>query len=271
MARPERPDPNALPTKREVVVVKLGGATLAEEHDTLTGVADLRDRFSVALVHGGGKRLTEWLGRLGIETSFEGGRRVTDDAALEVATAVLGGLVNTEIVAALESVGVPAVGLTGIDGSLLRGTRVPQLGRVASVSGTDITLLRTLLGNGHVPVIAPLALDEHGVMCNVNADEVAAALAGALGARLLLLTDTDGVHDVDGERIPRLAEPAAQSLIESGAISGGMLPKVRGALDALHVGATDVVIADGRAPGALARALDSTDFGTRITLRDPRP
>ncbi|MDP8904554.1 MAG: acetylglutamate kinase, partial [Chloroflexota bacterium] len=120
---------------RELIVVKLGGTTLAEEHETLAGVAEASRRQGIVVVHGGGRRLTEWIARLGLETRFEDGRRVTDDAALEVALAVLGGVVNAELVAALQALDVPAAGLTGIDGGLLLADRVPRLGRVARVVG----------------------------------------------------------------------------------------------------------------------------------------
>jgi acetylglutamate kinase len=253
---------------KDVVVVKLGGTTLADEHHILTGVAQVvhNQQHSFVLVHGGGKRLTEWLGRLGIESRFENGRRVTDDAAIEVALAVLGGVVNAELVAALEQLGVNAVGLTGIDGGLLRGERITDLGRVARVNGIRPNLIHTLLAGGTVPVVAPLVLDETGVICNVNADEAAAGLAGGLGARLVLLTDTDGVRGPDGERLPWIDDEEAGRLIEIGVITTGMLPKVRSGLDALRSGAIDVVIADGRVPGGLERALAAGDFGTRLRL-----
>jgi acetylglutamate kinase len=248
----------------ELVVVKLGGTTLAEEHDTLAGVAEQAGRYSLVLVHGGGKRLTDWLDRLGVESHFEDGRRVTDDAALDVAVAVLGGLVNSELVAELLRLGAPAVGLSGVDGELLAAERIPKLGRVARVVGARPTVLYALFAADQVPVIAPLALDENQVICNVNADDAAAGLAGALGARLILLTDTDGVLDSRGRRMARLDELAAEQLMTEGVISGGMVPKVQAALAVLRSGGSEVVIADGRAPNALRRALERDDFGTRF-------
>jgi acetylglutamate kinase len=249
---------------REVVVVKLGGETLAEQHDTLRGVAGLASEHRLVIVHGGGKRLSTWLDRLGIESRWEAGRRVTDEAALEVAAAVLGGLVNGELVASLVGFGVGAVGLSGIDGGLLVAVRVPGLGRVARITDANPALLETLLDAGHVPVVAPLALDEAGEICNVNADEVAAGLARALQARLVLLSDTDGVRDADGRRIDRLDPAAAEAFIDDGSISGGMIPKVRGGLSVLEAGGSEVVIADGRSPDALRRALVDPTFGTRL-------
>src|SRR5215213_4679957 len=246
---------DAVPNPRELVIVKLGGTTLAASSEMIADVAEVAASYSLVLVHGGGKRLTEWLERLVIASRFVNGLRVTDDAALDVALAVLGGLVNTEIVAELQRLDVPAVGLTGIDGGLLVAERVPNLGRVGRVVGARPLAIYALLAAGQLPVIAPLATDEKGVICNVNADDAAAGLAGALAARLILLTDTDGVEDRGGRRIPELDELAAEELMTEGVISGGMVPKVTGELAVLRAGGTEVVIADGRESGALMRAL----------------
>lgn len=251
------------PDRGELIVVKLGGTTLAEQRAVLDEVAQRSHRDRIVLVHGGGKRLTQWLDRMGVESRFENGLRVTDDAALEVALAVLGGVINGELVSVLRSAGADAVGLRGIDGALLVAERIPSLGRVATVTGARSGLLEAILANGALPVIAPLALDADGVICNVNADDAAAGLAGALGARLILLTDTDGVRGADGQRIPFITDRETEALIESGVISGGMVPKVRCSLRALGWGAPETVIADGAAPDALSRALDDPGFGTR--------
>src|SRR5687768_8113686 len=169
----------------EVIVVKLGGTTIADQEDTLEEAAALSAGRRLVIVHGGGRRLTDWLDRLGIHTGFEEGLRVTDDASLEVAVAVLGGLVNAELVAELRRLGADAVGMTGVDGGLLEGDRQPRLGRVATVREVRTALLDALLAQGFLPVVAPLALDSQDVICNVNADDAAAGLARALGARLV--------------------------------------------------------------------------------------
>jgi acetylglutamate kinase len=248
-----------------IVVVKLGGTTLAEQSTTLRQVAQLSIARPVVLVHGGGKRLTEWLGRMGVESRFEGGLRVTDDAALEVALGVLRGVINAELVSVLREYGADALGWSGVDGATLRGERVTGLGRVVSISTVRVDLLRLLLGAGTLPVVAPAALDTLGVICNVNADDAAAGLAGALGAHLVLLTDSDGVWDADGQRIPTLSVASSEQLIVQGVIAGGMVPKVRCALRAIDAGARQVVIADGAADDALGRALADPGFGTRWT------
>jgi acetylglutamate kinase len=248
----------------ETVVVKLGGETLGEQGAALRGVAEAAGRYRLVVVHGGGKRLSAWLARLGIESSWHEGRRVTDEPALEVAVAVLGGLVNSELVAALVALGTDAIGLTGIDGRLLVAERVPELGRVARVVGARTATLEALLDRGSVPVVAPLALDAVGDICNVNADEVAAGLAAALRARLVLLTDTPGVLDGNGTVMPALDAPAVDRFIAEGVISGGMVPKVRSALAVVEAGSPEVVIADGRGPDGLRRALEDGAYGTRI-------
>jgi acetylglutamate kinase len=250
-----------------IVVVKLGGTTLAEQQQVLGEIAVLARRRPVVVVHGGGKRMTEWLERLGVETRFEGGLRVTDQAAIEVAAAVLRGVVNSELVAALRDLGVDAVGLSGVDGGLLIGERVEGVGLVAHVVGLRRDLLDSLLVAGQVPVVAPLARDETGIVCNVNADDAAAGIAAGLGARqLVLLTDVDGVHDADGRRLDTLTAGEAEALIDAGVIAGGMVPKIRAALSALTRDDCEAVIADASAPDALTRALEDPAFGTRISV-----
>jgi acetylglutamate kinase len=251
----------------DIVVIKLGGTTLAEQRQVLAEVAAVARRRPVVLVHGGGKRMSEWLERLGVPTRFEGGLRVTDPAALEVAAAVLRGVVNSELVAALRDVGCDAVGLSGVDGGLLIGQRVPDVGLVATVTGVRRDLLDSLLVAGQVPVVAPLARDEDGVVCNVNADDAAAGIAAGLGARqLVLMTDVDGVRDASGAKLDSISADEATALIADGTIRGGMVPKVRAALAALAWDGAEAIIADGSADNALARALDDPTFGTRVSV-----
>jgi acetylglutamate kinase len=250
----------------EVLVVKLGGTTIADQRHVLEEVAAVARKRPVVLVHGGGKRITEWLDRLGVPSRFEGGLRVTDAAALEVAAAVLRGVVNSELVAGLRDLGVDAVGLSGVDGGLLIAERVPGMGLVAHVVGLRRDLLDALLVGGQVAVVAPLARDEEGLVCNVNADDVAAGIAAGLGARqLVLLTDVDGVHDAHGRHLETLTVGEAETLIANGTIGGGMIPKIRAALAALGWDGAEAIIADSSAPHALTRALDDPTFGTRLS------
>ncbi len=245
------------------VVVKLGGTTLADQEATLREVAERSRVDPLVLVHGGGKRLTGWLDRMGVQSRFEDGLRVTDDGALEVALGVLRGVINAELVASLRSMGADAVGWSGVDGGTMTGARVAGLGRVVTIDSVRVEPLSALLAAGLMPVIAPVALDPDGIICNVNADDAAAGIAGALGGRLLLLTDTDGVWGADGQRIPTLTVVESDRLIANRVIEGGMVPKVRCAERAMRGGAVLAVIADGGAPDALARALDDPSFGTR--------
>jgi acetylglutamate kinase len=187
-----------------------------------------------------------------------------------VAAAVLRGVVNSELVAGLRDLGVDAVGLSGVDGGLLIAERIPALGLVASVTGVRRDLIDAVLVGGQVPVVAPLARDADGIVCNVNADDAAAGLAAGLGARqLVLLTDVDGVRDADGHKLSTLTVAEAEHLIDSGVIAGGMVPKVRAALSALGWGDAEAIIADASAERALERALADRDFGTRITAGRP--
>ena len=239
------------------VVVKLGGTTIIEQQDVLREIVAERRVRPVVVVHGGGKRLTDWLTRLGVESRWDAGRRVTDEATLEVFLAVIGGVINAELTAALRALGGDAVGVRGIDAGLITGPGAEGLDRVISRPVADAAVLRTLLGGGHLPVLAPMGLDPAGRICNVNADDAAAAVSAALGGELVLLTDTDGVRDAAGERIAELTPEAAARLIGDGVIAGGMLPKVASALRAIDDGslAERAVIADGRLEQALHRAL----------------
>jgi acetylglutamate kinase len=256
----------------EILVIKLGGTTIADQQQVLVEVAAVARRRPVVLVHGGGKRITEWLERLGVPSKFEQGLRVTDQAALEVAAAVLRGVVNSELVAGLRDLGVDAVGLSGVDGGLLLSERVPGMGLVAHVVGLRRDLLDAVLVGGQVPVVAPLARDEQGIVCNVNADDAAAGIAAGLGARqLVLLTDVDGVRDSDGQKLETLTVAEAEHLIETGVIAGGMVPKIRAALSALGWEGAEAIIADSSAERALERALADPTFGTRITAARPAP
>ncbi|MGH2408290.1 MAG: acetylglutamate kinase [Candidatus Limnocylindrales bacterium] len=250
------------------IVVKLGGTTIEEQAGVLGELSGLAERERLIVVHGGGGRVTSWLERLGIDSHFEAGRRVTDAAALEVAIAVLGGVVNTELVAALRGLGADAVGLSGVDGGLLQGRRLPGWGFVAEITDVRHALLDDVLAQGRLPVVAPLALDDMGAVCNVNADDAAVAIARELHAeRLVLLTDSDGVRDAKGERIGIIDAGAADALIAAGVIAGGMIPKVRAALGAVaEGGAAEAVIADGAEPHAIVRALEDPTFGSRAML-----
>jgi acetylglutamate kinase len=179
-------------------------------------------------------------------------------------------VVNSELVSGLRDRGVDAVGLSGVDGGFMIAERVPGLGLVAHVVGIRRDLLDALLVAGQVPVVAPLARDESGLVCNVNADDAAAGIAVGLGARqLVLMTDIDGVHGAAGEKLDTLSAEQADRLIADGHIRGGMVPKIRSALQAVSRPGTEAIVVNSSDPHALSRALGDPTFGTRIRTVQP--
>jgi acetylglutamate kinase len=243
------------------VTIKIGG--VAGQHaDSLAWLARNAPPDTV-IVHGGGNEVAEWSRRLGLEPRTHDGLRVTDPDTLDVVVAVLAGLVNSRLVAALEADGRSAVGLTGADGALLRLRRRPsELGEVGEVLSADASLLETLLTGGRLPVVASIGLHE-GALLNVNADEVAGAVAAARGGLLLLCTDVPGVQR-EGQLVDRLDRAAAEAMLADGSASAGMRPKLRAALLAASAGC-EVRIVDGRSPSALEAALSGEGAGTEVT------
>ena len=249
----------------EIVVVKLGGTTLADQRQVLAEVAAVARKRPVVLVHGGGKRMTEWLERLGVPTHFEGGLRVTDPAALEVAAAVLRGVVNSELVAALRDVGCDAVGLSGVDGGPAH--RPAPAERRAGRDGRRHPARPHRLAARRRPGPGRRAAraGRGGRRVQRERRRRRRGLAAGLGARqLVLMTDVDGVRDASGTKLDSLSVDEAEALIADGTIAGGMVPKVRAALAALAWDDAEAIIADSSAPDALARALDDPD------VRHPR-
>lgn len=260
-------------TEGKVIVIKIGGSTLGSHDTTIEDLVALqKKKMSMVVVHGGAQLVTDWLSRLGISTSFIGGLRVTDAQSLEVVTAVLGGLVNKELVAAVEALGGKAVGICGVDGGLIEAEiKRPELGLAGDVTKVNVNLLMTLLKAGYIPIIAPISLGaanevEKGIKAvNVNGDNVACEIAVALKAqKLIFLTDVNGVHDSSGKVISHLTTKTIKQLNSSGATSGGMIVKVEACLRALT--AVPVVrIIDGRVPHILLREMEGKGMGTTIT------
>ncbi len=252
------------------IIVKIGGNALGPDDTTFRDLVALqRQGVQPVVVHGGGPLISQWLDRLGVESTFVRGLRVTSDEAMDVVTAVLCGVVNTRIVAAIGEAGGRAVGLTGVDDALITAEiHDPELGRVGEVASIRTDLILDLIQQGFIPVIAPVSVDAHDSArsLNVNADSVAGALAGALEAdRVIFMTDVPGVLDADGAVMSPLSEERARELIDDDIITGGMIPKVTACLNALaHADAAQII--DGRAPSALRDALVH-DTGTRI-VRD---
>jgi acetylglutamate kinase len=257
-------------SESDIVVLKIGGSVAGEDAAALDAIAALDDGgHSLVVVHGGGPLVGEWATRLGLETKFVRGLRVTDELTRDIALAVLGGLANARIVSALIARGVPAVGLTGIDGGMLRAQREDSaLGLVGNIRRVDSALLEELVEAGRVPVIAPAAFEEPAgadgasEILNVNGDSAAGAIAASLGARLLVfVTDVPGVRSKDGTVIGLLDREKAKSLVDDGTIEGGMLPKVEACLVASNAGCRAAIVA-ARTADAIERLLAGDRVGT---------
>ena len=255
----------------KTVVIKYGGNAMINEDLKKKVIQDIILMKYVGMkpvvVHGGGPDITSFLKKVGKETEFVSGLRVTDKETVTIAEMVLVGKINTEIVSLLNAQGVTAVGLSGKDGDLIKAkkhlavvhengvTKKVDIGFVGDVTKINTEVLNTLLDNGYIPVIAPIGVGKDNESFNINADYVAAEVAGALQAeKLLLLTDIEGIyadyHD-KSSLISTLTRKEAQSMIEEGAIAGGMIPKVEACLRALEAGANKTHIIDGRQPHSL--------------------
>ena len=264
----------------KVFVIKYGGHAMVEPH--------LRDGFArdIALlkfvgihpvvVHGGGPQIDETLASMGVVSERIDGLRVTDQRTMDVVEMVLGGKVNQEIVTLVCNHGGRAVGLSGKDDGFLRAIRVESMrtkkgawvdpGRVGAMHHVKTEIIERLLGAGFIPVIAPVAVDDKGGALNVNADFVAAAVAGALAAeKLVLMTDIAGVKGKDGTLLASLTKAEVAAMEADGTISGGMIPKVRCALDAIDAGVGKVHVIDGRTEHAvLLEIFTDKGVGTEI-------
>jgi acetylglutamate kinase len=244
----------------KVFVIKYGGAAQTDEN--------LRDLFAkdisllthmninIAIVHGGGKEISEVSKQMGIDSKFINGQRVTDEKTLEVVLMVLGGKINKEIVGLLNKNGARAVGITGKDGNLIKAKRFIQengddLGFVGEVESVDRTLLDILMKNSFIPVIAPIGWSDEGMPYNINADIAASSIAKSLKAeKLIYLSDVPGVL-IDDKRIDTLDSETSKKYILEGSITGGMIPKVNSAFDTIEGGVNKVHLIDGRVPHAL--------------------
>jgi acetylglutamate kinase len=252
------------------IVVKYGGHAMGDP-DLATefgrDIALLKQvGMNPVVVHGGGPQINAMLKRLAIKSEFVDGLRVTDAAMVEVVEMVLAGTVNKHVTELINRAGALAVGISGKDGGLIRAKKLTRtvvdpdshiehvldLGFVGEPAAVDVRVIHALTGSGLIPVVAPVGVGEDGQTYNINADDAAGAIAGALHAtRLLMLTDVPGVLDKDGELIPELSIVRARAAIADGTISGGMIPKVENCLEALGLGAKGAVILDGRVPHAV--------------------
>jgi acetylglutamate kinase len=257
----------------EITVVKLGGSIFDNRDTSIEDVISLQKQGKpLVLVHGGANIVTKWLNQNNTKTGFFQGERITDQAALEMVTAVLGGLVNKEIVAAINTGGGRAVGISGVDGSLIQGKiRDKNMGYVGNVVKVDRSVLMALLESGFIPVIAPVSLHSFNrpeaspLLLNINGDTIAGEIAAAiLAEKLILLTNVNGIKDNAGVLIPCLSPGEAEALLASGVASGGMIPKVKACLKATSNARTSCVIIDGRCKHALLNEVTIGGSGTTI-------
>ena len=265
------------------IVIKYGGNAMTDESLKRSFARDVVLMKLVGMnpvvVHGGGPQIGQLLDRIGKKSEFVEGLRVTDSETIDVVEMVLGGLVNKDIVALINAHGGRAVGLSGKDGGLIRARKLVlrkegasdedetvELGFVGEIESINPAVVDTLDEGDFIPVIAPIGTGEDGKTYNINADTVAGKLAVTLGAeKLSLLTNTPGVLDQQGELLTGLSESRVQELIQEGVITGGMLPKVRCALDAVSGGVRTATISDGRVPHAtLLETLTDQGVGTQI-------
>ncbi len=272
-------------------VIKYGGNAMAK--------ADLKTAFAQdilllkyiginpVIVHGGGPQIGEVLKRMGLESKFVGGLRVTDKETMEVVEMVLGGLVNKSIVMLINKYAgghIRAVGLTGKDGGLIKAkkldveeyfkkigdfvpTELLDLGHVGEVDFVDIQILKHLEEDNYIPVVAPIGFDNEGNAYNINADFVASAIAGALKAeKVIFLTDIEGLKDKEGKTVSSVSVEEINRMIETGIIKGGMIPKVKACVEALEQGVKKAHILDGRVPHCVLLEIFTTQgIGTEIT------
>jgi acetylglutamate kinase len=251
------------------VLIKLGG-TLLEHADSRNQLArqlaEVARRYSLVVVHGGGKQVTRFLEERGVQSRFVNGLRVSDEPVIDAVIKVIGGTVNQQLVSSLVAQGVHAVGLTGIDGPLTVAEQLdPQLGWVGKPMRTDARLLDLLSKAGYVPVIACVAGGDQGEVYNVNGDQMAVSCAADWNAsKLLFLTDVPGVKGAAGDVLPEVTVEQARELVAAGVAHGGMQAKLEAAESAIVRGVGAVVIAPGREPDICLRLMAGESTGTTI-------
>ncbi len=270
----------------ETVVIKYGGHAMGDEQVAREFARDIvlleQTAINPIVVHGGGPQIEAMLKRLGVESQYEAGLRITDERTLEIVEMVLAGLINKQMVGYINEAGGKAIGLCGKDGNMVIARkltrtvidpgshieRVVDLGFVGEPDKVDVTVLTQILGRELIPVLAPVAAAANGGTFNVNADTFAGAIAGALRAkRLILLTDVPGVLDKSKNLIKQLSVDEARRLIADGTIAGGMIPKVETCIAALEGGVEGVVILDGKVPHAVLLEL-FTELGAGTLIHN---
>ena len=261
---------------RKVIVVKYGGSAMVDENLKKSVISDVTllklVGFKPIIVHGGGKEISKWVGKVGKEPEFINGLRVTDEETMEIAEMVLG-RVNKSLVSMVESLGVKAIGISGKDGGLLKVKKKysdgKDIGYVGEISEVDPQILFDMMEKDFLPIICPVGLDDEFNTYNINADDAACAVARAVGAnKLAFLTDIEGLYRDFNDKSSLISEikvSEAKELIEGGTIGGGMLPKLSNCIDAIEAGVSRVHIIDGRIPHSILMEIFSDrGVGTAI-------
>ncbi len=261
---------------RKVIVVKYGGSAMVDENLKKSVISDVTllklVGFKPIIVHGGGKEISKWVGKVGKEPEFINGLRVTDEETMEIAEMVLG-RVNKSLVTMVESLGVKAIGLSGKDGGLLKVKKKysdgKDIGYVGEITEVDPKILFDLMEKDFLPIICPVGLDDEFNTYNINADDAACAVARAVGAnKLAFLTDIEGLYRDFNDKSSLISEikvSEAKELIAGGTIGGGMLPKLSNCIDAIEAGVSRVHIIDGRIPHSILMEIFSDrGVGTAI-------
>lgn len=271
-----------LPIEREVnqleiVVLKVGGSILQKLpkafYETVVKIKK-SGQIHPVIVHGGGPEINQALNQMNVKTEFVNGLRVTSKEVLEVVELVLSGNINKEIVTHIHQSGGTALGLSGVDGTLLQvqpADPAGKLGFVGEVKEVNPNWLKIIIENGGIPVISPIGMNDAGQHYNVNGDTAAAAVAEALNAKLLLISDIPGVlEEISGKKVllPKLTKAEIEEKIGSGIIYGGMIPKVRSALKALAGGVEESVILNGLTPSDIQAYIDGKQVGTKIVISE---
>jgi acetylglutamate kinase len=255
------------------LLIKVGGTLLDDEQSCISiasQLAGVASEYDLVVVHGGGKQVTRYLEERGVQSRFVGGLRVSDAQVIESVTSVIAGSVNKKLVSAIVGAGESAVGISGVDGLLTTAVQLSrELGNVGKPVKTDGRLLDVLVDSGYIPVVACIGGDRNGIIYNVNADQMAVSVALGWGAEaLLFLTDVPGVKGPHGEVIRHLTAGESTALIDKGIALGGMQAKLNAAIQALHGGLSEVVIAPGHESNICRRLLAREVIGTRLSLEN---
>lgn len=265
---------------RKIIVVKYGGSAMVDEqlkHQVIQDVVLLKlVGFKPIIVHGGGKEISKWVNKVGMEPQFVNGLRVTDEATMEIAEMVLN-KVNKGLVQLVNELGIKAVGISGKDGMMLKCTKKysggEDIGYVGDIQEVDPTIIYDLLEKDFLPIICPIGFDDNFLSYNINADDAACAIAQAVHAeKLAFLTDVEGVYrdfEDKSSLIPEMTVDEAQAFVDGGSLGGGMLPKLQNCIDAMSNGVSRVHIADGRIPHCLLLEIfTNRGIGTAIFKSD---